>query len=316
MKTWRWLPLIGIQLVSLVAAATEWEIPSFGVQDIQVRARAAKLTVQKTEGTNIHVSISGQNEQSWQHELQNSNLVITGPEEGASPEETKILIEIPSSISQSHFVFEDVRADIKAVSRLSITALKGRISASSTGEGVKYFMQKGEILSAQHNGSLEVESYGGKITINDGQGAVKVRLFAGDLTINKNQGSLHLESNSSSAKINGLQGNLSLLWGRGNLNLTEFVGRMEGVSSDGQLQLQLKAEAMVDLQADRGKVNVSLPSDSGALVNVRTASGSITVPGPIKSGREGRFRVARGRLVGASKGSITIRSDDASIGIR
>ncbi|MEY4617713.1 MAG: hypothetical protein RJB66_2673 [Pseudomonadota bacterium] len=316
MRALRWFSAASIYFLSSVLLAMDWEIPSSGVQVVQVRARAAKVVVEKNHGSTIRVSISGLGEQSWQHELQTSNLLISGPEDLGTTEETKITLGIPDSITQTQLVFEDIRADLKSVSRLVVTALKGRISVSAAGENVKFFMEKGEIISAQHLGSMEIESYGGKITINDGQGPLKIRLFGGDLAVTKSQGSINLESNASSAKINGLQGNLSLLWGKGTFQLMDFSGRFEGVSRDGQLQLQLKPEAMVDLQAERGKVNINLPSDSGAAVNVRTVSGSLSVPGPIKSGREGRFRVARGKLVGASKGSITIRSDDASVGIR
>lgn len=312
----RGFPLLGVLFLCSMSLAAEWEIPAQEIQEIQFRGRAAKLMVQRAKGAAIRVSIVSPDEIDWEKKVVNNTLSIAGPENRGSVDDTKITVEIPQSVTRSDFVFEDVRADIYSVSRLMLTTLKGKISGFSTGEGVRYFMQKGEIQSFEHTGGLEIESYGGKVMINDGQAALKIRLFSGELAINKNQGPLNLESQNVQAKINGQQGNTNLQWGKGNLSLMEFAGRLEGLSRDGQLQLQLKPDAMVDLQAERGKVSINLPSDSGASVNLRTVGGGISVPGPLRAGREGRFRVAKGKLPGSAKGNIIVRGEDASLVIK
>lgn len=308
--------LISFILNAATTHAAQWEIPSQGLQEVVIRGRVAKLQVQRGDDAMVRVSVSGANEKNWQQDLQNNILKISGPDEAGPMEETKLVVQIPATVQRSEFIFEEVRAEVKGLSRFTMTAMKGKISGEDTGEGVRYFLQKGEIQSTRHQGALEIESYSAKVTINDGLGALKIRLFGGELLLNTNQGALNLESHSAAMKINGQQGILHLQLGKGSLVLNDFSGRLEGVSADGQLQINLKPDAMIDLQADRGKVSVVLPGDSGANINVRSVTGAITVPGPLKAAREGRYRVAKGRLSGTFKGSVNIRADEANVGIR
>ena len=305
-----------ILLVNIYAQAVQWESAGTDIHEIQIRARAAKIIVQRSSTNSIKVSVTGSNESLWREDVQSNILKVSGPEDSGHIEDSNLVLEIPAGVIQSKLVFEEVRAEINSVSHLILNSLRGKIIAHSTGEGIKYFMQKGEIQSFQHQGNLEIESFGGKISVFEGQSNLKIRLFSGELIIDKNSGALSLESQSSTAKINSQQGVVSLQWGRGNLVMTDFMGRLEGKSNDGQLQFKVKPESMIDLEALRGKVMVSLPVGSGASLNLRSANGELNVPAPLKPAREGRFRVARGTLSGALKGSIHIRSEDASIGIR
>ncbi len=310
------VPMLVVLLFSGSLWSAQWEIPGQGIQEILIRAKAAKLLVQKSNSPSIRVNVTGARDSAWVQEVHNGVLNVVGPENGITVDDTAVILEIPAGIINSSLVFEEVRAELQSVSRVMINSLKGKITARSTGDSVKIFMQKGEVQSYQPMGALDIESFAGKISVSDGQGALKIRLFNGDLIIDKNMGSINLESQSSSAKITGQQGIVNLQWGKGRLVMSDFSGRLAGTSSDGQLHLHIKPDTMVDLQANRGRVTVNLPSDSGASLNVRSATGDVAVPGPLKVSREGRFRVARGKLVGALKGSITIRAEDASIGIR
>ncbi len=313
--------LLSTGMTSLLSAA-QWEFPSAGIQEIQVRAKAAKILVKQAVGASVRVSIVGPKEMSWSQELKAidgvtiKTLYITGPEDSLVVGDSFLTIELPKEILSTKLVFEEVRAELQSVSQVQVSALKGQIIGNNTGEGIHYNLQKGDIQSFQHKGSLEIESYGGKILVKDGQGNLKVQLFSGDLTIEKNQGRIQLESQSSVARIKEQQGVVSLQWGRGSLSLSDFSGRLEGASTEGQLQLQLKPESIVDLQAGRGKVNVSLPSGSGASLNLKTITGDLSVPSPLKAGREGKFRIARGKLSGALKGSVSIHAEDASISVK
>jgi DUF4097 and DUF4098 domain-containing protein YvlB len=303
-------------LIVGVAHAAQWEIPHQELQELQLRAKAGKLLVRRTEGAMIKVRIEGSAASTWSQDVRNGVLSIVGPEENTSVEDSSITIELPLGAYVATFVFEDVRAELQNVSRVTVHALKGQIIGRSTGEGVHYFMQKGEIQSFKHTGALEIENFGGKVTVTDGQSSFKVRLFSGDLQIEKNLGSLLLESHSSTAKIRQQHGIVGLQWGKGTLTMEDFSGRLEGTSSDGQLLFKVNPDSVIDLQATRGKVNVNLPTNSGAKLNLRTVAGEVSVPSPLRVAREGRFRVAKGVLSGALKGSINIRTEEATIGIR
>lgn len=310
------ISMLGVLLFGGNLWSAQWEIPAQGIQEVFIRAKAARVIVQKSPSSSIRVKVEGVKDSSWIQEVQNGVLKVVGPEAGISVEDTSVTLEIPAGIINCNLIFEDVRADLQSVSRVMINTLKGKVVARSTGDGVRIFMQKGEVQSYQHLGGLDIESFGGKISVTDGQSALKIRLFNGDLQVDKNIGTITLDSQSSSGKIVGQQGIVNLQWGKGSLVISEFSGRLAGTSNDGQIQLQIKPDTMIDLQANRGRISVNLPSDSGASLNVRSATGDVSVPGPLKAAREGRFRVARGKLTGALKGSITIRAEDASIGIR
>lgn len=300
----------------LAGWANHWEFSDQGIREIRVQGKAAKVQLTQVEGALLRVSVSGKNESAWHQELQNGVLKVEGASDAGSVEGSSLMIEIPKGAISSSVVLEEGNIDLKGVSRVAVNLLKGKIVASQTGEGMRYFMQKGEVQSRQQSGALEIESYGGKIMLSEGQGPVKIRLFNGEIAMAKNMGSLSLDSFSSSAKIDAQQGAVSLHWGKGALSFADFSGRVEGVSEDGQIQIQTKSEAMVDLQAMRGRVQIHLPKDSGATLNVRSSGGEVSLPSSIKLAREGKVRVARGKLGGAIKGSINIRTEEASIGIR
>lgn len=303
--------------------AIQWDIPAQGIQQILLRAKSAKVLIKPAGGALIRVMIHGPKEMVWTQEVQMSEgvdsskiLMISGPEEGIVMGDSFVSIEIPKEISNTKIILEEVKAELQSVSQVQVSALKGQISGVNTGEGIRYYLQRGEIQSLQHKGQLEIESFGGKISIKEGQGNVKVQLFSGDLTIEKNQGRVQIESQSSVARIKEQQGVISLQWGKGLFTLQEFSGRLEGTSNDGQLQIQVKPDSIVDLQAGRGKVNVTLPSGSGASLNLKTVSGELAVPGSLKSSREGKFRIARGKLPGTLKGSVNVRAEEASITVK
>lgn len=323
---WRGIFFFALILWESAAWSLLWDIPTQGVSEIQVRARAAKLVIKQGSLANtLKVSILGGKEDQWRQQVQAQEmnegvgmkiLKITGPEDGITVEDTILSLELPAMAIPSKFVFEEVRAELQSVTKLTLSALKGKIVGRNTGDGVKYFMQKGEIHSQKHTGNLEIESFGGKVSVSEGQGPFKVKLFSGDLVLEKNSAALTLESYSSTAKITEQQGNVSLQWGKGSLVMNEFSGRLEGTSADGQLKLQVKPESLIDLQTTRGSVNVSLPTSSGASLNLRSASGDLSLPNSIKPTREGRFRIVRAKLPGTQKGSVAIRSDEANIVIR
>lgn len=295
-----------------------WDIPAAGLQELQVRARAAKLVVKQVEGaTTVKVSVLGSKEDSWSHEiLSNKVLKITGPEEGITVEDSILSLEIPAGTLVSKMGFEEVRADLQSVTKLSLTALKGKIQAHNTGEGVKLFLQKGDIQCQKNSGSLEIESFSGKVSISEGVAPIKLKLFNGELIFDKNSSALTIESQSATAKITEQTGNVSLLWGRGNFVMNDFSGRLEGTSSDGHLQIQLKPDASLDLQAQRGRVSVSLPYSSGATLNLKSVAGEMSLPHALKPSRDGRFKILRSKLPGTQKGSVAIRSEDATIIIK
>lgn len=318
-----WITLFKALIVAFsveVIGAVQWELPTQGIQEVQVRAKAAKLTVKSIEGTLLRILITSSKEPLWSQEVLTLDSVtnqkvlkIYGPEEGITVEDTVINIEVPKEGIYTKLVFEDVRAEINSVAQLTLSSLKGRIVAQSTGENVHLSLQKGEIQSIQNKGAMEIEAYGGKVLVKDGQSSIKLLLFNGDLNIEKNSGKLHLVSYSSSAKINDQQGAVQLQWGKGNLSMTDFMGHLEGESQDGTLQIQVKPEARVDLQAMRGRVQVQLPNGSGASLRLKTATGDLIVPSPLKPAREGKYRVVNGKLAGLNKGRVNIHSEEASI---
>lgn len=303
--------------------AMQWDIPSMGILEIQLRTKAAKIIVKPSDNSQIKVTITGPKELEWVQEQINIEsaanrkiLKITGPEEGVSVADTTVILGLPRESISTKLVFEEVQADLQSVAQVQVTALKGQITSRSTGDGVHYVLQKGEIQSFQHRGALEIESFGGKVQVKEGQAHLKVQVFSGNILLEKNAGRLQLESQSSSAKIAEHQGVVSLQWGKGSLAISDFSGRIEGTSLEGQLQLQVKPESIIDLQAGRGRVSVALPPGSGASLNVKTVTGDLSVPQPLKPAREGKYRMARGKLAGAHKGSVTIRAEDASIVVK
>lgn len=296
------------------AVVSQWPVAEF--KELRVQAKAARVVIQKTEGSSLRIDITGLRESAWKQEKEGDLLILTGPDFGGGVNDSTLTLGVPASSPSVTLVFEEVQAEIEGLSRFSLSALRGKVNGRQWGEGARIFLQTGEVNCYRPTGGVEMESFGAKILVNDGRGPMKVRLFNGDLQMDRNEGGLFLDAFSSTAKINGHRGSLNLNWGKGDLNVTDFTGRVDGQSQSGQIVLGLKNESHVELQAGTGKVSVRLPPQSGSQINLRTNLGTLSVPEAVRSGREGRFKVARGRLTGGVKGSVVIRSDEAAISVR
>ncbi len=311
-----WFSTFALILWGRLVLGVQFEWSGQTVQEVNLRAKAAHIVIQKSAGSMVRLNIQGAKENLWNQEIQGTTLTIVGPEDGLTVNDVKVVVEIPQGIMQSYFSFEDVNAEILGASRVTLQALRGKVAAKSTGEATRIFLQKGEISGQDFNGSLEIECFNGKVQILNGQSSLKLRQFSGDFNIVKNSGTIKLEAQNVQGKILGQQGLVSMNWGKGSLQLLDFSGRAEGTSMDGLLTFGLKPESLIDLQAVRGKVSVELPRESGASLNIRSVSGELNGPSSIRPAREGRFKVIRGKMAGSLKGSVVVSSEEASVTVR
>jgi DUF4097 and DUF4098 domain-containing protein YvlB len=234
---------------------------------------------------------------------------------------------LPSS--EAHFdVFwpQDIRGSVvvdsgdilmrEVLAPVLLRVLKGSINLQKNQGNMQIFSQKGSVSILEHSGDLEVESFSANISIKQTKGRLELKNFAGESFIENQIGRTIIESYSGGQKLNNSKGSLYFSMGRGPLSVSAFVGRIEGENKEATILLAPKEEVEVDVHSAAGKVIVNLPTASGAYLNLSTVSGELVPLLPVKSYREDKYKMAKGRVKGDPRGHFNFRGDEVSIIVR
>lgn len=198
-----------------------------------------------------------------------------------------------------------------------INLRSGRVQANSMTGPLRTYLQKGDITLNDYAGKLAVDVYQGTVNLKNLNADAELRVFNGTLNVEGCKGNLQVFSQSAVQKLAHCSGTLQIDNGKGNVSLTAFQGRVEGVSGEGPLTLQLVGESDVSLKTRTGRVSVQLPPQSGATLNLATVEGEINAPGELKVVRGASEKTLKGRLKGeAGRLSVSVRSQEGSIVIR
>ncbi|MGZ3772323.1 MAG: DUF4097 family beta strand repeat-containing protein [Pseudobdellovibrionaceae bacterium] len=200
---------------------------------------------------------------------------------------------------------------------LKVNLTQGRFSSTGGSGLLRVYLQKGDTNIQEHVGKINLDSYGGNVALRNIQGDIEADVFSGQVQIEKNRGFLSLVTQLAHSKINQGSGTVQFENGKGSLNVQAFQGRVEGKSQEGSVTIAMAPDSETDVKSKSGKVNIQLPLNSGAHLNLLTTEGEIFVPAELKVSKIGTEKFVRGRLRGdAQGGSVFVRSQDGVISVK
>lgn len=195
--------------------------------------------------------------------------------------------------------------------------IRGKIISRSGSGPLTAHAMKGEIQVLDHQGTVNIDSQGANLAVRNHNGEMYLENFLGETLVEKSNGFVSLAQGQGSSRLLNGQGTIRFELQKGNLNTNAWVGRIEGLSREANINLNLNSDPDVSIRTTSGRVTVQAPPRSGAWLSLSTEDGDIFLPAPLKVAREGVQKLYRGRMKGENtKGSIVIRSTEGNIQVR
>ncbi len=200
---------------------------------------------------------------------------------------------------------------------LKVSLVKGRVTAMGGSASLSIQLQNGDATIQDQSSKVAADVYKGNLMVRNLQGDLEGSVYAGTMTVEKSKGVLTLNTTRSTAKILHSSGTLQFENVQGSIVAQQFAGRVDGQTGEGPVSLGILPDTDVHVKAASGRVSVQTVAGSGAMLNLLTTDGEITVPGEIKVNRSATEKTVRGRLKGGEqKGSIVVRSQEGNIVVK
>lgn len=190
---------------------------------------------------------------------------------------------------------------------------QAQVTLSGGGGEAVLNVPSGRVLVTGRRGQLAIDSYDALVEIQKCSGDFSLSQFKGPLRLSELTGPISLTQWSGEVSLGKSQGSLTYRLGRATLNVAQFTGPIRGQSQAASVSLAVLEPVEVRLEAQEGKLALSLPPGAGASVDVETKQGELTLPRTINVRRSENERSAVGDLPGSgARGSIFVRTDSAS----
>ena len=144
---------------------------------------------------------------------------------------------------------------------------------------------------------------------------LKTSTRSGDQTIDAIYGPVTATSRSGRVHIGGVRGDIDLETRSGDVDLVDQHSNVRVVSRSGRVTLEGQPARTWEVETRSGDVDVQLPRDGGADLNVDTRSGSIDSSRPIEM-RSSQSKHRMQGVVGQGGGRLQVTTRSGSVRIR
>lgn len=229
----------------------------------------------------------------------------------------QIQIGVPNG-SQGWIQISDGQANFQKVkSNLTVSMPRGRVTIKDGSGDFSLQMQKGDFLIQGFQGELKTDLGTVNVSLKDSQGDFTHRVLAGDTGIEKYKGQIKVDQAGGGLKILGGSGSVQVQASKAQVQVQNFLGRIDGIGVEGNWILNLAADPEVNIKTESGRVSVTVPPASGALAHLVTEEGEMVIPAGFNVIKTGSQKSFRGRLKGeVGKGFITVRAQEGSIALK
>lgn len=184
---------------------------------------------------------------------------------------------------------------------LRLTTTNGDINVSSLNGQVSIHTQNGRIDAQHLQGTLDIGSSNGAITLDTLQGAMTVHTTNGSITASRLDGKCEVSTTNGLVRVEGRFESLAITSTNGSVfTRAESGSRM---ASDWRIE------------TTNGGVDVSVPKDLAANLDVNTNNGSIKLELPVTVQGDAGGNSVRGTLNGGGP-QMSLRTTNASIHVR
>jgi DUF4097 and DUF4098 domain-containing protein YvlB len=132
--------------------------------------------------------------------------------------------------------------------------------------------------------NTSIATAGGDITLGDLTGSVNMKTAGGDIDLRNINGNANLKTAGGDVKIESINGNVSAKTAGGNINITASDGSIKAKTAGGDITIKYNGEIQgMDLSTSGGNVNLYIPENSSAKVELTATSGEINSDFPLTS---------------------------------
>ena len=169
-----------------------------------------------------------------------------------------------------------------------------------------------EVTGLKGGGKAETSS--GRVTARDLSGTVGLHTSSGSMSVQTFDGDLNLHVSSGSIDVKAMKGNLDAHTSSGSIDVIDARGWVRLETSSGSIEYAGSPAGDCSFKTGSGSIDLRLPSDLDARVDLHTGSGTIKVNYPLE-GEHDKHDV-RG-VIGSGEGlSISARTSSGSITLR
>lgn len=251
-------------------------------------------------------------EEALELKVENSTLVIKLKEEF---KEAELNIAYKGKFKNLKVLAKDFKADIKNQKEAKLVVKTKKL----------------QFVCKESSGSLDINAYEGALEVAGFQGDISLNSYAVNALVKNVEGNLNVESFNAENKFYSLKGKLSLEVNQGKVEVEQMEGDLKytshaadiltrAIKGDlrlktklGSVKLFLEEGGSVRVRSEEAKVNVYMPKNSGAHINIGSSDGDIDFPKYIELKRYPSVKVATGRLRGRLGGSVFVRSEKGDI---
>ncbi len=187
------------------------------------------------------------------------------------------------------------------------------------------------------NADLRLETRDGHVEVASLSGNITVRTTDGGIKASQLSGTIDLQTSDGGMSVDALKGDFKLRTGDGTIGATNLDGKCEASSSDGSIHLAGRFDSLDiksgdggvvariapgsrmssawSIRSGDGGVDLALPTDFRANLDVSTKDGHITLGLPVTVQGDLGTSLVRGTMNGGGP-SLVIRTGDGSIHLK
>jgi DUF4097 and DUF4098 domain-containing protein YvlB len=167
----------------------------------------------------------------------------------------------------------DARIEMSEIGDDSLAQTNQRVIniESARNSPIKLQEIKGSVAINAERSRIEAEEIAGDLTIDSSAERVRVNQISGSLRVKADEGAVEIEEIKGSAAIDATR----------DVTVRNFQGQLNVTSRSGAIKLEASEKLVADVKAvnDRGKINISIPEDSGFRLDANAGKGRVRVSG-------------------------------------
>jgi hypothetical protein len=192
----------------------------------------------------------------------------------------------------------------------------GKITLNDLTGTIKADTSGGNLTLSRLHGPIQAATSGGHIEIAACEGAIHTETSGGGIKSSGGSGSLDAHSSGGTITVEDFGGDTKVETSGGRLDLKNIRGKLTGETSGGAISALLPSPVPGDvkLETSAGAIDVSVPANAGLTLDAETSAGRVTSELPVTTTRGGRDEL-KGTINGGGK-SLHLRTSAGSISIK
>lgn len=304
-----------LTMIVMCLSANAQELSLAGVEKLIIVSPFAQVNL--VSGMTPYLRAAGTNQLSWSTRLDNKVLRLIGSAPSGAKYSPAARVDVvgPGLPVEIHLSEGQVSGS-RWTQPVNVDLLKGKMVFKDSKTNINALVQVGSVTLTEHQGTSRLEIFRGDVLAKNYVGDLELSAFKVDTAIDKFQGLMSLNQYQGNAKVTASAGTLRLDNNKANVVATNFNGRVEGSTQEGNIHISSGKEPEVHLKTQSGKITVAAPG-SGALISAVSEEGEIYGPNYIRVEKDRGNRVLRGHLKGSTPGGrIELSSQTGSLQIR